>query len=88
MGPRDGVTVPANARRVDLPGTSPMPGMIEGHTHLFLHPNNEPPWNDQVPKESLSLRTARAVNHAGATLRAWFMTARDLGTEGASPITG
>ncbi len=83
VGPRDGVTVPANARRVDLPGTTLMPGMIDGHTHLFLHPYDETPWNDQVLKESLSLRTARAVNHARATLRAGFTTARDLGTEGA-----
>ena len=83
VGPRDGVTVPANARRVDLPGTTLMPGMIEGHTHLFLHPYDETSWNDQVLKESVSLRTARAVNHARATLRAGFTTARDLGTEGA-----
>jgi imidazolonepropionase-like amidohydrolase len=57
--------------------------MIEGHTHLFLHPYDETTWNDQVLKESLSLRTARAVNHARATLEAGFTTARDLGTEGA-----
>ena len=60
-----------------------MPGMIEAHTHLFLHPYDETSWNDQVLKESLSLRTARAVNHARDTLRAGFTTARDLGTEGA-----
>jgi imidazolonepropionase-like amidohydrolase len=83
VGPPDRVAVPALARRVELPGTTLMPGMIEGHTHLFLHPYNETSWNDQVLKESLSLRTARAVNHARATLRAGFTTARDLGTEGA-----
>jgi len=83
VGPRDRVTVPADARRVALPGTTLLPGFIEGHTHLFLHPYNETSWNDQVLKESLSLRTARAVNHARATLLAGFTTARDLGTEGA-----
>jgi imidazolonepropionase-like amidohydrolase len=68
---------------IDLPGATLMPGMIEGHSHLFLHPYNETPWDDQVLKEPLSLRTARAVNHARATLMAGFTTTRDLGTEGA-----
>ena len=58
-------------------------GMIEGHSHLFLHPYNETSWDDQVLKEPLALRTARAVNHARATLMAGFTTTRDLGTEGA-----
>ncbi|RYF79359.1 MAG: amidohydrolase family protein, partial [Chitinophagaceae bacterium] len=56
---------------------------IEGHSHLFLHPYKETPWNDQVLKESRAERTARAVNHAKATLMAGFTTVRDLGTEGA-----
>ena len=77
------VTVPAGARVVELPNTTLMPGMIEGHSHLFLHPYNETSWDDQVLKEPESLRTARAVNHARATLMAGFTTVRDLGTEGA-----
>ncbi len=60
-----------------------LPGLIEGHTHLFLHPYNETPWDDQVLKESAAYRTARAVRHAENTLKAGFTTARDLGTEGA-----
>lgn len=83
VGPRAQVRVPADARTIELRGTTLIPGMIEGHTHLFLHPYDETSWNDQVLKESLSLRTARAVNHARATLAAGFTTARDLGTEGA-----
>ncbi|MCC7002579.1 MAG: amidohydrolase family protein [Gemmatimonadaceae bacterium] len=83
VGPRAAVNAPANTRRIELRGSTLMPGMIEGHTHLFLHAYNETSWNDQVLKESLSLRTARAVNHARATLMAGFTTARDLGTEGA-----
>ena len=83
VGPADRLTVPAGARRIELPGTTLLPGLIDGHTHLFLHPYNETSWNDQVLKESLSLRTVRAVNHARATLLAGFTTARDLGTEGA-----
>jgi imidazolonepropionase-like amidohydrolase len=77
------LAAPAGARVIDLPGTTLMPGMIEGHSHLFLHPYNETPWDDQVLKEPLALRTARAVNHARATLMAGFTTTRDLGTEGA-----
>ena len=57
--------------------------MIEGHSHLFLHPYNETSWDDQVLKEPLALRTARAVAHAARTLMAGFTTVRDLGTEGA-----
>jgi imidazolonepropionase-like amidohydrolase len=75
--------VPEGAKVIDLPGTTLMPGMIEGHSHLFLHPYNETSWDDQVLKEPLALRTARAVNHARATLQAGFTTVRDLGTEGA-----
>lgn len=71
------------ARVVELPGTTLLPGMIEGHTHLFLHPYDETSWNDQVLLESRAERTVRAVNHARATLHAGFTTARDLGTEGA-----
>ena len=77
------VAAPAGASTLDLPGMTLMPGMIEGHTHLFLHPYDETSWDDQVLRENLALRTARAVAHAAATLMAGFTTARDLGTEGA-----
>jgi imidazolonepropionase-like amidohydrolase len=80
-GPR--IAAPAGARIVPLPGTTLMPGMIEGHGHLFLHAYDETPWDMQVLREPLALRTARAVAHARATLLAGFTTLRDLGTEGA-----
>jgi imidazolonepropionase-like amidohydrolase len=73
----------AGAKVIDLPGTTLMPGMIEGHSHLFLHPYNETLWDDQVLHEPLALRTARAVVQAERTLEAGFTTERDLGTEGA-----
>jgi imidazolonepropionase-like amidohydrolase len=76
--------LPANTRIVELPGATLLPGLIEGHSHLFLHPYNEVSWNDQVLKESRAERTARAVEHARATLMAGFTTVRDLGTEGAA----
>ncbi|WP_018618730.1 metal-dependent hydrolase family protein [Spirosoma luteum] len=68
---------------VELPGTTLMPGLIEGHSHLLLHPYNETPWDEQVLKEPRSLRVARATVHAEKTLLAGFTTVRDLGTEGA-----
>ena len=77
------LALPAGARALDLPGTTLMPGLIEGHSHLFLHPYNETLWDDQVLHESLALRTARAVVQAKNTLMAGFTTERDLGTEGA-----
>jgi imidazolonepropionase-like amidohydrolase len=77
------LAAPAGAKVIDLPGTTLMPGMIEGHSHLFLHPYNETLWDDQVLHEPLALRTARAVVAAEKTLDAGFTTERDLGTEGA-----
>lgn len=72
------------AEVVDLPGTTLLPGLIEAHSHVLLHPYNETSWNDQVLKESLGVRIARATNHLRATLDAGFTTIRDLGTEGAA----
>jgi imidazolonepropionase-like amidohydrolase len=68
---------------VDLPATTLTPGLIEGHSHVLLHPYNETTWNDQVAHEGAALRVARATNHLQATLLAGFTTIRDLGTEGA-----
>jgi imidazolonepropionase-like amidohydrolase len=83
VGEPSSITTPAGAKIIDLKGKTLMPGMIEGHSHLFLHPYNETSWDDQVLKESRAERTARAVTHAKATLLAGFTTVRDLGTEGA-----
>jgi imidazolonepropionase-like amidohydrolase len=81
-GPAASVTS-ADALVVSMPGTTLMPGLVEGHSHVLLHPYNETVWNDQVLKEGLGLRVARATNHLRATLMAGFTTIRDLGTEGA-----
>ena len=82
-GPAATIADPA-ATVVDLPGTTLMPGLIEGHSHVLLHPYNETSWNDQVTRETLGLRIARATNHLRATVMAGFTTIRDLGTEGAA----
>ena len=83
VGPANSVTAPPSAQVVDLPGLTLMPGLIEAHSHVLLHPYSETVWNDQVARESLSLRVARATNHLRNTLQAGFTTVRDLGTEGA-----
>jgi imidazolonepropionase-like amidohydrolase len=82
-GPTDKVKVPGGARVINLPNTTLLPGLIDAHTHLLLHPYNEAKWDDQVLKEPLALRVCRATNHARDTLMAGFTTIRDLGTEGA-----
>jgi imidazolonepropionase-like amidohydrolase len=82
-GPASGIAAPG-AAIVELTGATLMPGLIEGHSHVLLHPYNETSWNDQVLHESLGLRVARATNHLRATVMAGFTTIRDLGTEGAA----
>ena len=74
---------PQEVTRKVFPGATLMPGMIEGHSHILLHPYNETSWADQVLKESAAERAARAVNHLKASLMAGFTTLRDLGSEGA-----
>lgn len=83
VGPATSVTAPATAKVVELPNLTLLPGLIEAHSHVLLHPYSETVWNDQVARESLSLRVARATNHLRNTLQAGFTTVRDLGTEGA-----
>jgi imidazolonepropionase-like amidohydrolase len=83
VGPADKVSAPAGTLPIDLPGMTLLPGFMDLHSHLFLHPYDETLWNDQVLKEPESYRTIEAVKHAEATLMAGFTTERDLGTEGA-----
>jgi imidazolonepropionase-like amidohydrolase len=78
------VTRPAGARETRLAGLTLMPGIVDGHSHLLLHPYNETTWNDQVLREPIAYRVARAVTHAERTLMAGVTTVRDLGTEGAA----
>ena len=83
-GPAARATYPADAQQKTLAGTTLIPGLIEGHSHLFLHPYDETLWDDQVLKEPVGHRMARAVAHARATLEAGVTTERDLGSEGAA----
>src|SRR5256885_943288 len=83
VGPASEVKPPTDAKVIDLPGMTLMPGLIDAHSHILLHPYSETVWNDQVAREALSLRVARATNHLRSTLMAGFTTLRDLGTEGA-----
>jgi imidazolonepropionase-like amidohydrolase len=83
VGPRASVNAPADAQVIDLAGATLLPGLIDAHSHLFLHPYNETLWDDQVLKEPTAYRVVRATVHARDTLRAGFTSLRDLGTEGA-----
>lgn len=82
VGPAASTSAPAGAQRLELKGTTLIPGLIEGHSHLFLHPYDETLWDDQVLKEQAGLRMARAVANARVTLAAGITTERELGTEG------
>ena len=82
VGPDASVAAPG-ANVIDLPGTTLTPGLVEGHSHVLLHAYSETSWTDQVSREGLALRVARATNHLRSTLMAGFTTVRDLGTEGA-----
>lgn len=83
VGAPSAVQIPPGAVTIDLPGTTLLPGLIDAHSHVLLHPYNEASWDDQVLRQSTALRVARATNHLRATLLAGFTTLRDLGTEGA-----
>ena len=83
VGPAASITAPAGAEVIDLPGETLTPGLMDIHSHIFLHPYNETAWDDQVLKEPTAYRTLRAGVQARATLMAGFTTLRDLGTEGA-----
>jgi imidazolonepropionase-like amidohydrolase len=83
VGRASEVKAPTDAKVIDLPLMTLMPGLIDAHSHVLLHPYSETVWNDQVAREALSLRVARATNHLRNTLLAGFTTIRDLGTEGA-----
>jgi imidazolonepropionase-like amidohydrolase len=83
VGPAGQVRAPGGTRTIDLPGTTLLPGLIDAHSHVFLHPYDETLWNDQVLKEPRPYRVVEAVLHARNTLMMGFTTLRDLGTEGA-----
>ena len=83
VGPKDQVAVPKGTKIIQLPGMTLLPGLMDIHSHIFLHPYNETLWNDQVLKEALAYRTIKAAIHCERTLLAGFTFLRDLGTEGA-----
>ena len=83
VGPASAMRAPSDAETIALPGLTLLPGLIDAHSHLFLHPYNETLWNDQVLKEPEGYRMVEAVLHARNTLMQGFTTLRDLGTEGA-----
>ncbi|MGH8372614.1 MAG: amidohydrolase family protein [Gammaproteobacteria bacterium] len=83
VGPAADIKPPPGTQIIELAGMTLLPGLIDAHSHIMLHPYNETLWNDQVLKEPVPYRTIEAVQHVKATLMAGFTTLRDLGTEGA-----
>ena len=83
VGPADDVEIPPGTRVRNLRGMTLLPGLIDAHTHVLLHPYDEATWDDQVLKEPAALRVCRATNHLRRILESGFTTIRDLGTEGA-----
>ncbi|HEX7121930.1 MAG TPA: amidohydrolase family protein [Gemmatimonadaceae bacterium] len=83
IGPATSADVPRDAEVVDLPGLTLLPGLIDAHSHVLLHPYNETSWENQVLREPLGMRVARATVHLRNTVLAGFTTLRELGTEGA-----
>ncbi len=77
------IAAPEKTQIIDLPGATLLPGLMDIHSHIFLHPYNETLWNDQVLKEPPAYRTVKAVLHVRDTLMSGFTLLRDLGTEGA-----
>ena len=71
---------PLGARIIDLGDATLLPGLIDAHVHLFLHPGAE---DLQTVEESVSWRTILAEQAAKTDLLAGFTAERDMGTEGA-----
>ncbi|ORX35474.1 hypothetical protein BD324DRAFT_632982 [Kockovaella imperatae] len=67
---------------IDLRGLTVIPGLVDAHTHIFLHSYDETPSINQERDESEVERILRASNHLKAALKAGYTTYRDLGTEG------
>jgi len=82
-GPLDKCPIKNIKDTILLKGMTLLPGIIEGHSHLLLHPYNETSWNDQVLKESPAERAIRGAVYARRSLLAGITTMRDLGAEGA-----
>lgn len=79
----DELTIPATAKVIDLSKAFVLPGLIDGHEHIFLTGEDDGRYDEQLLKESYQYRTIEAIKNAWRDLDAGFTTMRDCETEGA-----
>jgi imidazolonepropionase-like amidohydrolase len=83
VGPAASVKIPSGARVIDLSGATVLPGLIDGHEHIFLTGEDNGRYDEQLLKESWQYRTIEAIVNAKKDLDAGFTAMRDCETEGA-----
>ena len=86
VAPTAALSIPAGCAVREFPEGTLLPGLIEGHSHLLLHPYIEVGWNEQVLNESYAERAIRGGVHARRSLQAGWTMLRDLGSEGAGYV--
>jgi imidazolonepropionase-like amidohydrolase len=82
VGPAGSVTVPANARTIDLGDVTLMPGFIDAHTHLVGRVLGDPAGDNAPVRDFESFAAILSVEHARATLMAGFTSVRNVGASG------
>lgn len=83
VGAAADISIPAGAKVIDLSDATVLPGLIDGHEHIFLTGEDNGRYDEQLLKESYQYRTIEALVNAKKDLDAGFTSMRDCETEGA-----